>query len=130
MSSEQDLEKANKALEAAMSLLALTTGEQWNVDKLIDTADTVKAHARNTLLKQGIGLDEADAIVEQRFKDQSTTVPADPTPPIVYPEHYQNPPGHSMTKADLKARADERKAKMATVDWVHPKDRKETSATD
>ncbi|ABD58640.1 gp41 [Mycobacterium phage PLot] len=68
------------ALEAALTLLTLMTGDDWDRPKLVKCSASLRQHACATLVKQGVGVAEAEAIVGERWAEYGSPEPAEDTP--------------------------------------------------
>lgn len=64
-----------EALGAALVLLTMITGEEWNNQKLIGAADALKEQAKLVLVKNGDSVPTAERIVEDRWQAYSSPVP-------------------------------------------------------
>lgn len=82
---EEDMEHALKllwppddaeAVAAALAILTLVTGDDWDRQKLLDHSATLRETAVHTLKKQGLTDEDAATFVDSRWKDYAADIPA------------------------------------------------------
>ena len=107
-------EPTDPALEAALVLLTLLTGDEWTRDRLIQQAEGLKQVAVQTLSKKGILGAEAEAIVEERWSEYGSPVAQEA--PESSGERHTGPivdlsPGTPPTHDELRSSAADRIAR-------------------
>lgn len=63
-----------EALDAALALLSLVTGDEWDSSKLLDQSSQLQTVAVDTLRKQGLGEADAEAFVAERWQEYAAPV--------------------------------------------------------
>jgi hypothetical protein len=86
-----DVQMTTVEIEAALSLLTISTGEQWDIDKLRKQGKIIRQQARRCLMKMGVSKTEAGSIVEQRWASMAGPIPQ--SEPEHLPVGRPEPPG-------------------------------------
>jgi len=107
------MHEETEALDAALALLTLITGDDWDRAKLLEQSGQLRAVAVHTLRKQGLTEDDADTFVEDRWRGYAADIlPAVPSAPA---EHeVADPSPSTQTDGDLSAMANV-EANAATI---------------
>lgn len=66
------------AIGAALALLTLVTGDDWDRAKLLEQSGSLQAIATHTLRKQGLTESDAETFVQSRWEAYAADIPADP----------------------------------------------------
>ncbi|AHN84055.1 hypothetical protein GJ25_gp044 [Mycobacterium phage Hawkeye] len=121
-----------EALNAALILLTLITGDNWDRDRLVAQASSLKGLARQTLLKQGVSASDADEMVDERWEAYGDPEPAtvrsvreDSAASDTAPKMDLSP-GVAPTGEELRARV---RRRMDEKNWQKPEP-VETPASD
>lgn len=62
-------------IEAALALLTIATGDEWDISKLLKQGAAIKQHAKRTLMKRGLPKNEAADVVEKRWATMAGPIP-------------------------------------------------------
>lgn len=76
----QDAESAatdKEALDAALAILTLVTGDDWDRSKLIDQSSQLRQVAVHTMRKQGLTEEDAETFVQGRWEAYAADLPAE-----------------------------------------------------
>lgn len=69
-----------EAVDAALALLSLVTGDEWDRAKLVEQSRHLRDIAVHTLRRQGLDDGDAQAFVDSRWEQFAADIPQDPTP--------------------------------------------------
>lgn len=70
-----------QAVDAALALLSLVTGDEWDRAKLLEQSTQLREVAIHTLRKQGLTESDAATFVDSRWDTYAADIPqAEPTP--------------------------------------------------
>ena len=69
-----------KAVDAALALLSLITGDDWDRAKLIEKSSHLRDVAVHTLKRQGLTDDDASSFVDSRWEQYAADIPQDTDP--------------------------------------------------
>ncbi len=98
--------RTSEALDAALAVLTLVTGEDWDRDKVMEHSDDLRKVAKRALLRKGLSDADAELFINSRWAEYAGAIPE--------PEGARKtakPERPSMT--DIQARAAAWKAKRA-----------------
>ena len=116
-----------EAVAAALAILTLITGEDWDRQKLLDHQDHIKAVAVQTLRRQGLTDADASTFVEDRFKTYAADLPQESPPSAIAAnaateapkfEHVVGEAGTIPDRNELKARLAARREAAKSPDPV------------
>lgn len=93
-----------EAVDAALALLSLVTGDEWDRAKLLAQSSHLREVATYTLRKQGLSEADANTFVDSRWEAYAADVPqAEPVAPAV--SEAVEPSPSTQGSADLSATA-------------------------
>lgn len=67
-----------EAVDAALAILTLVTGDEWDRAKLLAQAGTLRDLAIHTLKRQGLTSKDAETFVDERWKNYASDLPQEP----------------------------------------------------
>lgn len=95
------MDETQQALDSALAILSLVTGDEWDKAKLVAQSSSLKTVAVTAMRKQGLTEADAETFVQDRWEQFAADIPqAEPAPTVT-----ADPSPSTQSEGDLSATA-------------------------